>query len=285
MTTFIPGISLPDGADRGPALWFVFQGDKLLVQPGDGRVVVPQAGDLAQLGITPLRQIYLGYLAEDGRPSLDCYAVEAATGAALPAGLVADGLRTLAEPLGETLFAIAGRAVQILAWDRTHRFCGQCGTPTVALAHERAMRCPRCGLIAYPRLSPAIIIAVVRQTPAGRELLLGRNHRFPRGRYSVLAGYVEPGETLEECAQREVAEEAGVRIRNIRYFGSQPWPFPNSLMIGFTAEYDGGELRLEESELAEAGWFRAGALPEVPPPTTIARRLIDWFGAEATRPG
>ena len=116
-------------------------------------------------------------------------------------------------------------------------------------------------------------------TDAGRKLqiLLARNHRFPTGRFSVLAGYVEPGETLEECAAREVCEEVGIDIENIRYFGSQPWPFPNSLMIGFTADYAGGEIQLEESELAEARWFGADELPGIPPPFTIARRLIDWF--------
>ncbi len=167
----------------------------------------------------------------------------------------------------------------MVAWDRTHRFCGQCGAPTEDEPHERAKRCPACGLIGYPRLSPAIIIAVVRKTDQGDRLLLARNHRFPTGRYSVIAGFVEPGETLEECAQREVCEEVGIRIRNVRYFGSQPWPFPNSLMIAFTAEYAGGEITLEESEIAEAGWFAAGALPDIPPRMSISRRLIDWFVA------
>jgi NAD+ diphosphatase len=143
--------------------------------------------------------------------------------------------------------------MQILAWDRTHQYCGQCGTPTENAGHERSKRCPNCGLVAYPRLSPAIIIAVVRRSEEGNRLLLARNHRFPPGRYSVLAGYVEPGESLEECAYREVLEEVGIRIKNMHYFGSQPWPFPHSLMIGFTAEFDGGEIRLEESEIADAG--------------------------------
>src|SRR5512136_2294147 len=123
------------------------------------------------------------------------------------------------------------------------------------MPNERAKQCPVCGLMSYPRLSPAIIIAVVRETPQGKRLLMARNHRFPAGRYSVVAGYVEPGESLEECAYREVCEEVGIGIKNLRYFGSQPWPFPSSLMVGFTAEYDGGEIRLEESEIADAGWF------------------------------
>ncbi len=176
---------------------------------------------------------------------------------------------------------IAGRAIQLVAFDRTNQFCGQCGSRTVDQEHERAKRCPECGLIVYPRLSPAIIIAVTRRIEGRLHILLARNHRFPTGRFSVLAGYVEPGETLEECAAREVCEEVGIDLANIRYFGSQPWPFPNSLMIGFTAEYAGGEIKLEESELADARWFPADELPGMPPPFTIARQLIDWFVQEA----
>jgi NAD+ diphosphatase len=269
---------LPSGAGGEPAYWFVFKGDQLLVRPAGDVANVPQAVDVAGLGVTPIRSQYLGFVNDQGRRT-DCYCAEIAPDAPVPEGLAADGLRQLYGRLDEALFSVAGRAVQLVAWDRTHQFCGQCGTPTETLTHERAKRCPNCGLIAYPRLSPAIIIAVVRQTEQGPRLLLARNHRFPTGRYSVIAGYVEPGETLEECAQREVCEEIGIDIKNIRYFGSQPWPFPNSLMIGFTAEYDGGEFTLEAGEIAEAGWFAADAFPGLPPKMSIARRLIDWFAA------
>ena len=211
--------------------------------------------------------------------AVDCYCAEISAETPLPAGLIADGLRALFPRLGDLLFSIAGRGIQVVAWERTHRFCGQCGAPTVDDPHERAKRCPACGLTSYPRISPAIIIAVVRKSDGGDRLLLARSHRFPPGRYSVIAGFVEPGETLEECAQREVGEEVGIRIRDIRYFGSQPWPFPNSLMIAFTAEYDGGEITPEESEIAEAGWFPADALPDIPLRMSISRRLIDCFVA------
>ena len=267
----------PDSA--GPALWFIVQGDKLVLSQVGETVTVPSALDAGELGIDPVRTLYMGYLEAGDSEWEDCYAVEIAADAPLPEGMTAGGLRELYPPLGDLLWGVAGRAVQILAWDRTHRFCGQCGTPTEDAGHERSKRCPSCGLVAYPRLSPAIIIAVVRRAESGSRLLLARNHRFPPGRYSVVAGYVEPGESLEECAYREVCEEVGIRIKNLRYFGSQPWPFPNSLMIGFTAEYDGGEIRLEESEIADAGWFAADELPGLPPRMTIARRLIDWFVA------
>lgn len=274
---FAPRTTPPAGA-RGPACWFVFQSDKLLVRPP---AEMPLATDLAALGLPEARTHYLGYLEDGHGAEVDCYSAEISPETPLPAGLIADGLRPLYPRLGDLLFSIAGRGIQVVAWDRTHRFCGQCGSPTADEPHERAKRCPACGLTSYPRLSPAIIIAVVRKSGQGDRLLLARSHRFPPGRYSVIAGFVEPGETLEECAQREVCEEVGIRIRDIRYFGSQPWPFPDSLMIGFTADYVRGEIRLEESELAEAHWFRADELPNIPPSHTIARQLIDGFVARA----
>ena len=165
-------------------------------------------------------------------------------------------------------------------WDRTHQFCGQCGAPTETLSFERAKQCPNCRLISYPRLSPAIIIAVTWRMGDEKRILLARNHRFPPGRYSVVAGFVEAGESLEETARREVFEETGVRIQNICYFGSQPWPFPNSLMLGFTAEYASGDITLEEEEIADAQWFAASDLPQLPPKISIARKLIDAFISE-----
>lgn len=279
MTRFLSHLAPPEDTP-GPARWFVFQGDRLLVQPAGEAVDVPLCSGVTELHLSPQRELYLGCLQDANGQETGCYAVEIDPDAPLPDGFLADGLRGLYGRLDDDAFAVAGRAVQLLAWDRTHRYCGQCGRLTENQPHERAKRCPTCGLISYPRLSPAIIIAVTRDTPEGKRLLLARNHRFPAGRYSVVAGYVEPGETLEECAQREVCEEVGIDIRTIRYFGSQPWPFPNSLMIGFTAEYAGGDITLEDSEIAEAGWFAPDALPNLPPKMSIARRLIDAFVAE-----
>jgi NAD+ diphosphatase len=274
-------IQPPDGSG-GAAYWFVFQGDKLLVQRDGDRLIPLEAADASALGLSPTRSLYMGYLdGEEPVGRIDCYCAEIGADAPIPDGLLASGLRDVYDGLGDALWAVAGRAVQLLAWDRTHHFCGQCGAPTEAMPNERAKRCPQCGLIAYPRLSPAIIIAVTRLEAGVRQILLARNHRFPNGRYSVLAGFVEPGESLEDCAQREVGEEVGIQIKNIRYFGSQPWPFPNSLMVGFTAEYDCGDVMLEEAELADARWFTADALPNhIPPKMTIARKLIDWFIAQ-----
>jgi len=173
-------------------------------------------------------------------------------------------------------WAMAGRGVQLLEWNRTHRFCGQCGTPTEPATGERARRCPACGLAAFPRLAPAVITLVTR----GDEALLARGASFPRPMYSCLAGFVEPGETLEEAVRREVREEVGVELADVRYVGSQPWPFPHSLMIGFRAEWAGGEIVPDPSEIADAQWYRADDLPVVPPPVSIARALIDGWVAE-----
>lgn len=189
----------------------------------------------------------------------------------LPQGWRAAGLRHWFGVLDDQTLAIAMRGVQMLEWDRTHRYCGACGTPTAQAEHERAKRCPACGLVVYPRISPAMMVLVTR----GDELLLGRGVNFPPGRYSALAGFLEAGETVEECVAREVREETAVEVRDLRYFGSQSWPFPNSLMLAFTAEYAGGALRPDPAELADAQWFGLDALPQLPPRLSIARALID----------
>lgn len=272
---FVPGLQ-PPAASGAPVCWLLYQGDNLVVAEVGGNLAALEGQDVAAFGLTPLRIQYLGQIERPGA-SLGCYSGEVASDVSLPPGLAAVDLRRLFDVFDDLLFGVAGRAKQIAHWDRDHQFCGRCGTPTVAVAGERSRRCPQCGLNSYPRLSPAIIIAVTRNEPGGERILLARNHRFPAGRYSVVAGFVEPGETLEECAVREVGEEVGVRIQNIQYFGSQPWPFPGSLMIGFTADYAGGEISLDESEIAEAGWFAADTLPNLPPKISIARRLIDAF--------
>jgi len=180
---------------------------------------------------------------------------------------------------GETAWLAAGRAVQLAEWARTHRFCGRCGTPTVPAEGERAMRCPECGLMAFPRVAPAMITLVTRGEPGpDQEALLARGVQFPIPMYSCLAGFVEPGESLESAVVREVREEVGVTVGNVSYRGSQPWPFPHSLMVGFRAEYLGGDLELDPTEIVDANWYRRDALPSIPPGISIARKLIDeWL--------
>jgi NAD+ diphosphatase len=211
----------------------------------------------------------------DGIP---CRAIEAPPELGAPHGWAFEGLRSLFGLLSDTFFRVAARALEVLEWDRGHRFCGKCGTATTLKDGERARECPRCGHLSYPRISPAVIVAVVR----AEKILLARARRFPPGFYSVLAGFVEPGETLEECVAREVREETGIEVKNLKYFRSQPWPFPHSLMIAFTAEYAGGEIAVDQSELLDAGWYSADAIPSIPDPITVARKLIDWFLATRT---
>jgi NAD+ diphosphatase len=185
-------------------------------------------------------------------------------------------LRNLGAQLDTSSWMLAGRAVQLVEWARTSRFCGRCGMTTELATRERAAHCPRCGLNAYPRLAPAIIVIVER----GDAILLGQGRGFGR-MFSALAGFAEPGEALEETLRREVREEVGVEVGDIRYFGSQPWPFPHSLMIGFFATWLSGEIQIDGEEIVDARWFKAGDLHDIPPPLSIARRLIDdWVGRQ-----
>jgi len=265
---FVPGLRPPDEAPRSAA-WFAFRGDRLLVRSQPEGVALLDYDALGELGASFESGHYLGRLAD-----VDCYAVQLDDGCECPEGSSFEGLRALFGQLPEGYFTIAGRAIQILHWDQTHRFCGRCGEPTVHAPTERAKLCPKCGLLSFPRLSPAVIMLIQR----GEDFLLARNVNFPDAFYSVLAGFVEPGESLEEAVAREIHEEVGLEVTDIRYFGSQPWPFPHSLMIGFTTQFVAGEIREQADEIMHAAWFsRRGELPKLPGRLSIARRLIDWF--------
>ena len=281
-THFIPATE-PESAlpSTTPIWWFICDRANLLtldVPPNAPHTVsqnaevstycLPQAPTLADLGLKSQRTQFLGYL--NGEP---CMAAELVEGTEPPNHLTFRHLRSLHTLFNDDLFAIAARAVQLIAWDRNHQYCGHCATPMQQAQGERAKRCPKCSLRQYPRLSPAVIMLVHK----GEEILLARAPRFRAGMYSVLAGFVEPGESLEETVAREVKEEVGIEIKNIRYFGSQPWPFPNSLMIGFVAEYDKGALVPDRREIEAAAWFHKSSLPPVPGRLSIARKLIDWF--------
>jgi NAD+ diphosphatase len=211
--------------------------------------------------------LYLGDL--DGTA---CFAREIEPGVALP-GTEAMPLRQLFGTLTDEEFAIAGRALGLTAWDRDHRHCGRCGAATERSPTERVRTCVGCGHGAYPRLSPAVIVLVERD---GR-CLLARNARTRMPFFSTLAGFVEVGETLEQTVAREIREEAGIELADIRYFGSQPWPFTSSLMIGFTARWAAGDIVEDTTEIYEAAWFAPTELPVIPPKLSIARELIDDF--------
>lgn len=181
-------------------------------------------------------------------------------------------LRQALPLIDDDLWIIAGRASQIQRWEEDNRFCGRCGE-MMRERDELSMHCSSCNHSVYPRISPCVIMSVIRDD----EILLGRSPHFPEGMYSTLAGFVEPGETLEEAVAREIREEAGIEVSDIEYKGSQVWPFPHQLMVGFTARYRSGKLRINEAELEDAGWFRRDEMPKLPFQLTIARRLIDMF--------
>lgn len=253
--TFIPGITTT--ASRG--LVFAITGASLFVRRHE-RITVPDAEIDSDA-------IYLGEL--DGTA---CFArlVEPDAG---PSEAEPMALRQLFGALPDEQFGVATRALGLTAWDRDHRFCGRCGSPTERSTRERVRTCTACGHASYPRLSPAVIMLVERD---GR-CLLARNARTKMPFFSTLAGFVEVGETLEETVAREIREEAGIEVDDIRYFGSQPWPFTGSLMIGFTARWAGGDIVEDPAEILEAGWFAPGELPVIPPKLSIARALIDDF--------
>lgn len=258
---FHPGVTPPRDRDD-TALWMLVRRDRVLLREGDAGLAGPeQAARLASAGAAH----FIGML--DGR---QLWAAGVADAAEVDEGWRFSDLFSFHALAGDERWLAAGRAVQIVEWERTHRFCGRCAAPTAPVEGERAMRCRKCGLLAFPRLSPAVIVLIHR----GDEVLLARSHRFPEGMYSALAGFVEPGETVEGALIREVGEEVGVRVRDLEYRGSQPWPFPNSLMLGFFAEYAGGEIVPEAAEIADAAWFPVDALPTIPGPISIANRLI-----------
>ncbi len=235
----------------------------LTLTDGEGMRIFP-AGPAQAFG-DPEAAVHVGEVA--GQP---VYAVDVPHWPEV-AGSEPLSLRAVFARAGAEVFALAGRATQLLDWQANHRYCGRCATPTERQAGEPALRCPACGLLAYPRISPAIMVLVVHQG----KLLLGRSPHFKEGVYSALAGFVEAGETLEQCATREVREEVGIEIANLRYFDSQPWPFPNSLMLAFFADYAGGTITPDPAEIEAADWFAIDALPILPEPISISRRLID----------
>lgn len=244
-----------------------FHQDRLLVRIHERGVAVPHSGELASL--TPDLRLGLGQI--DGHAYCGWSWQHPPE---VPEDLRLEGLRALFGRLDEPEFQLAGYAMQVLNWVSDNRHCGRCGNAMALLKGDRALICTACHTTIYPRISPAIIVAVT----SGGRLLLARSGRFPgRRMFSVLAGYVEPGETLEDCVQREIREEVGLEVRNIRYFGSQAWPFSGSLMVGFTAEHAGGDIRVDGREILEADWFAPDCLPEIPGKISISRQLIDWF--------
>jgi NAD+ diphosphatase len=254
-------------AESSPSYWFLFQGNELLVHPQDNdRVEVLKIADPQEIGITIEDKQPIGSF--DGIP---CFAAVVPENQNV-APLTFIGLRALFGKLNEEILSIAGRALQIVDWYRSHQFCGRCGSKTALKESERCLECTNCKQLHYPRVAPAIMVMIQR----GEEFLLARSPHFIPGMYSALAGFSEPGETLEETLHREVYEEVGIKVKNIRYFASQPWPFPHSLMIAFHADYESGEINIDPNEIEDAQWFHINKLPErLPSEISISRKLIN----------
>jgi len=271
MSRFIPAVT-PPTVLTSPCWWFVFCADQWLIQrSATGAIQVPNWPEFSHSGLQPQCQHYLGLF-----NTIHCFAIEIGNNQPLPDGLKLTSLRAVMPGLSDELFALASRAKQIITWDKNHQFCSRCSALLQLHAHERVKYCPECDLGQYPRLNPAIIVLISR----GKQLLLSRSPHFPPGVYSVQAGFVEVGETLEEALHREVREEVGLSVKNIRYFGSQAWPFPHTLMIAFTAEYASGELCIDTTELEAAHWYALDQLPPLATSKSIARRMIEDFLAQ-----
>ncbi|MEM7032098.1 MAG: NAD(+) diphosphatase [Chloroflexota bacterium] len=265
--TFHSLVTPPEEYDT-PALWFTFSGPNLLIVEGTPPTI-PQIMSPSDLGLQSHHEQYLGTLGGQ-----HCFLAELEPDLEPPTGMALSGLRDLFGNLDDDHASLASKAIQLIAWRKTHQFCGRCGTKTELMTTERAMKCPNCNLTGYPRISPCIIVRVTR----GDEILLARGPRWQPGWFSVLAGFIEPGETAEEAVEREILEEVGIQVKDIRYFSSQSWPFPNSLMLGFTAEYEAGTLTLQPDEILEADWFTRDTMPNVPSgKISIAGRLIENY--------
>lgn len=264
---FIIGIEPPANRTE-KAFWFIFRGREILLKLNNNPGVIPKLVNFGELGLSGIREQYLGAL-----EGTHCYSVELPRDTQVPDGMKFVDLRQAYSEMSEKCFALVNKAVQIMEWDRTNQFCSRCGTKTLRKPEERGKECPNCGELFYPRISPAVIVLIRK----GKEILLARSPNFPPDMYSLIAGFVEPGESAEAAVVREIREEVGIEVKNITYFGTQAWPFPNSLMIGFTAEYDSGEIQPDGFEIEDAKWFSVENLPVLPGKISIARKLIDSF--------
>ena len=247
--------------------WFLFCQDDLLLTEHEGKGWGIPSGDAPPVALERWHTVHrLPDL--DGVPCR-CVALDRPV---VGEGFRMVGLRASYDILPRALYDMAGKGREILYWDQNTKFCGVCGAPMM-FHTDISKRCTNCGKEVWPSLAIAIIVRITR----GNEMLLVQSRNFRSDYMGLVAGFVETGETLEECVQREVWEETHLHVENIRYFGSQPWPYPSGLMVGFTADYASGDLRLQRSELRKGGWFDKDHLPEIPGKVSMARMLIDDF--------
>lgn len=249
-------------------LYFTFFKGSLLVKKEENTLVIPIFNEIKELELQFENEFFLGEIREKS-----CFAIEVHSEFKLPENFKLISLHDIGPLIDEELFLIAGRANQILNWDKTHRFCGKCGSETENKKDEMAKICPSCNHVMYPVICPAIIVGITK----GAEILLAHNKGFKNNMYSLIAGFVEAGEDLKSTVKREVFEEVGIKVKNIEYYKSAPWSFPNSLMIGFFAEYESGEIKVDGNEIVDAKWFTKDNFPNIPKKFTLARNIIDEF--------
>ncbi|MHA1969326.1 MAG: NAD(+) diphosphatase, partial [Candidatus Hodarchaeales archaeon] len=262
----------PSTENLDPSYWFIYKNGEILTHFSEKSVSIPFDSNLTALN-SEFESISKQYFGLFGK--IPCFYMELPQDINIPENFSFYNLRSLYGLVEDTILWVAGRAFQLLHWDNSSKYCGRCGSQTKFKLDEKGKICPSCNLLIFPRISPAIIVGVLNKN----QILLANGTRFPSSLYSVLAGFVEPGETLEECIRREIKEEVGIEIKNIRYFSSQSWPFPDSLMIGFLADYASGEISIDKTEINDAKWFTPDNLPPVPGKISIARKIIDWFVA------
>lgn len=259
-----------------PNYWFIFQNERLLLLKNNDGYNIPTNTTLAQLEPYLLRQHFLGSF-----NNVNCYVAEIDSTVSLSDEIVSIPLRKAFELIGIDWYVAAAKAHSILNWDKNHQFCGRCGNTTIHKPGTFERVCPVCGLSLYPRISPSIIVLIRN----GDKILMSRSPHFPPGAYGLIAGFVEAGESIEDAVHREVREEVDIKIKNLRYFGSQYWPFPDSLMIGFTADYASGEIKIDANEIEAADWYDYNNLPGRPSSSvSIAGKLIEQYLRERTQP-
>lgn len=268
MASFVPAFSSPAASHQG---YYVVLTDNYQLLTAGEQPWQPMPADTWRFsGIVPEVRHHIGLYRDRA-----CYVVKVRAESTLPPGYRWVFLRQLLVEgsIADTEFDTVGAGLQLLNWDQSHQFCGRCGAATSADSRERARVCDRCEIRYYPRISPCVMALITR----GEECLLAHHKHSPAGFYSALAGFIEPGETVENALHREVAEEVSLSVTNLRYFASQPWPFPGQLMIGYYADYHSGEIVVDEEEIAEARWFHYRDLPRVPPIGSLSGKLIQAF--------
>lgn len=252
--------------------WFIFQNEYLLLIKNTEGYQLPTRSFLSDMQAPFVRQHALGQFNQS-----HCYCAEIDKETLLLPEIETIPLRKAFGILGADWYNVVSKAFSVINWDRNHQFCGRCGNKTIHKPGTLERVCIECGLSLYPRISPTIIVLIKN----GNQILMARSPHFAPGAYGLIAGFVEVGESIEDAVHREVKEEVGIKIKNLHYFGSQPWPFPDSLMVGFIADYASGELSIDHLEIEEAGWYRYDKLPGWPSTSlSIAKKLIDHFVLE-----